>query len=80
MIISATVIKKPRRLRQCEECGKVINGTTLRLFGAAFYGDSPYAVFMHPSCCVWTHPKIIAAIESISPTVGQNEKASDSGG
>ena len=61
MIISANIIKKPRAKRKCNECGKVIDGLTLRLFGAAFYGDSPYAIFMHPDCCLYRDPKIIKA-------------------
>ena len=69
MVIAASIIKKPRAIRKCYECGKIIQGPTLRIFGAAFYGDSPYAVYMHPECNIFRHEMVTDAIATLS--VGQ---------
>lgn len=50
MVISASVIKKPRTYRFCDECGKHIQGETTRIFGYAERGDRPCAVYMHRWC------------------------------
>ena len=50
MIISASVILKPRVIRRCESCRKEIAGPTLRLYGSAHRGDSPYVIYLHPEC------------------------------
>ncbi|PKN92982.1 MAG: hypothetical protein CVU44_11160 [Chloroflexi bacterium HGW-Chloroflexi-6] len=48
--LSLRIIKKPRRFRRCDTCGKGINGETIRLYGMAEYGDKPYNVFLHRGC------------------------------
>lgn len=62
MIISANVINRPRRVRNCEHCGQPIAGATLRLYGAAQTGDKPYTIYLHPGCTEWKHPKIEKAV------------------
>lgn len=61
MLISATIIKRPRKKRGCSGCLKVIDGPQLRLYGAADMGERPYAMYIHPECTGWQHPKILAA-------------------
>lgn len=62
MIISAVLVKKPRRLRTCDLCWQTISGPVLRLYGAAQQGDKPYVLFLHPDCCGEKHPKIEKAL------------------
>lgn len=61
-LISAKLIGKPRRVRNCAQCGEPISGKTLRLYGAAHTGDKPYALYLHPACTEWQHPKIERAL------------------
>ena len=49
MIISAKVIKNPRVKRRCERCLEFIEGSQLRLYGAAHDGEPLYVIFVHPS-------------------------------
>ena len=51
-IISAITVKRPRRLRFCENCnGRVSPGNpVVRLYGYANEGDKPYRVFLCPEC------------------------------
>ena len=48
MIISAKLIKNPRNERDCDNCGRAITGSHLRLYGSAHTGDKPYVLFVHP--------------------------------
>ena len=48
MIISAKLIKHPRVQRCCDNCLSSIDGSVLRLYGAAEYGDKPYVLYVHP--------------------------------
>lgn len=51
MIISATVIRKPRRNRRCGICREFIGPQpTLRLYGADETGDRPYPLWFHVTC------------------------------
>lgn len=50
MIISAKIIKRPRKVRKCPDCYQLIEGEQLRLYGYAEPGDRPYAVYLHPAC------------------------------
>jgi len=50
MIISAVIIKRPRKQRDCDNCHRPIVGEVLRLYGMAEIGDRPYAVYLHPTC------------------------------
>lgn len=52
MLISIRVIKRPRRTRRCDECGRRLDGETIRLYGAAFAGDRPYMLHLHRRCVV----------------------------
>lgn len=48
--LSLRIIKKPRRNRRCDTCGKRLEGETIRLYGMAEYGDKPYSIFLHRGC------------------------------
>jgi hypothetical protein len=50
MIISAKIIKNPRKIRDCASCNKAILGEQLRLYGAAHTCDQPYVLYVHPNC------------------------------
>lgn len=50
MIISAVIIKRPRKERICDSCYRPIVGKVLRLYGMAEIGDKPYPVYLHPTC------------------------------
>lgn len=50
MIISAVMIKSPRKQRNCCNCNNPIVGEVLRLYGMAEIGDKPHTVYLHPSC------------------------------
>jgi len=50
MIISAWIVQRPRKVRKCCDCGKLIDGPQLRLYGYAETGDKPYPVWLHPEC------------------------------
>jgi len=50
MIISAIIIKRPRKERICDSCYHPIVGEQLRLYGCAEQGDKPYPVYLHPEC------------------------------
>jgi hypothetical protein len=73
MLISATVIRKPRRNRRCEICSKFIGPQpTLRLYGAAETGDKPYLLWFHVPCAQnWTgfDPKITAALQQFAAPI-----------
>lgn len=49
MIISAKIVWKPRTIRRCGGCHKLIHGPAIRLYGYANRGDTPYAVYCHPT-------------------------------
>ena len=49
-IISTTTIKKPRKVRYCGMCGKLLDGETIKLFGMACSGDKPYNLYLHREC------------------------------
>ncbi len=48
MVISATLIQKPRQQRICEHCGKTMAGPQVKVYGRVFYGDFPYTVYICP--------------------------------
>ena len=48
MIISAKLIRNPRKPRHCESCHQQIDGPILRLYGYACDGDPPYVIYLHP--------------------------------
>jgi len=50
VILSARAIKKPRCVYVCADCGKAIQGSHLYLYGAAEYGDKPYALRFCAEC------------------------------
>lgn len=66
-IISAKLIKKPRKLRRCEMCHCKINPGihTLRLYGSAGREDPPYVIYVHAGDpkCRGEDPKILKALE-----------------
>lgn len=50
MILSAKVIKNPRKERRCEGCERLIQGRQLKLYGMAHIEDKPYNLFFHLKC------------------------------
>ena len=51
MVISASIIWKPRKEWHCDECGRdQIEGPAVRLYGAAHLVDPPYVIKLHPKC------------------------------
>ena len=50
MIISAKIIRRPRKERICDSCYRPIVGEQLRLYGCAEQGDKPYPVYLHAEC------------------------------
>jgi len=50
MIISASIVKKPRKIRRCDICGALINGSQMRIYKESKYNNPPYMVYIHPEC------------------------------
>ena len=50
--IAASIVKKPRRMRYCENCSREMapGNPTVKLYGCAYQGDPPYRVFICPEC------------------------------
>ena len=65
MLISANIIKKPIKSRICDDCHKVINGATLRLYGGGEVQNKPSVLYLHPDCTSWDHPKILEAKKAL---------------
>ncbi len=69
MLISAKIIKNPRKKWRCDGCTKVIEGELLRIYGSAHSGEMPLVARIHPDCVseVWrkTEPKLVMALEAI---------------
>jgi len=53
MIISAKIVKKPEKMRNCDchlcDGGKIIIGEAIKLFGYADTGDKPYIKYICPA-------------------------------
>jgi hypothetical protein len=64
MIISARIVK-PRKVRKCETCGKVIAEKALRLYGCCDGREKPYVIWLHPGCTCCCDPKIVKTQESL---------------
>ena len=59
MIISASIIKKPRKIRYCSVCNKEIIGETLRTYGSAHSQDPKYCLYTYIECSKnFSDPKI----------------------
>jgi hypothetical protein len=50
VIISVKIIKKPRSVRKCCVCLEALMTPVVSMYGAAFRGDRPYRVWVHPKC------------------------------
>lgn len=66
MILSVRVIRKPKRVRQCYDCGRDIEGATIRYYGMPDVGDKPYCLYVHPGC---VHPGHARSDERIAAAV-----------
>ena len=73
--IAVTIIKKPRKYRRCDECGKSLDGETIRLYGMAHHGEKPYNLYLHRSCIydADTLGKIRAAELPDAPACGDGQ-------
>lgn len=69
MLISVSVILKPRTERQCDVCQEAIGkAATVRLFGYGVEGDPPYAMFLHVKCAMLLpDDRIARALGGTSP-------------
>lgn len=65
MIISAKIIRKPRKTRHCSHCLKPIKWQAMRLYGAAHAGDKPYVLWLHSDCVGSDDPKVAKAKEAL---------------
>lgn len=75
MILSARLIQKPREIRDCGECGCLIDGKQLRLYGMAEYGDKPFTLYYHPYACTdmpspMDNPKVKEKLRAASRLTG----------
>jgi hypothetical protein len=50
MIISAKLIRSPRKRRRCDDCRTPMQSSHLRLYGYGCEGDPPYVIYIHPEC------------------------------
>lgn len=50
MLLSAKIIKNPRKRRRCEYCEKWIDGPQLYLYGSGENYDKPYGMYLHREC------------------------------
>ena len=48
--LSAKIVKRPRVIKFCNECGWPISTGMLKLYGFAHYNEKPYNLFYHPVC------------------------------
>ena len=69
MIISASIVMKPRRSYYCVVCGQWFWKPYVRLYGAAFAGDPPYVNRVHPECC---GPEVLARLKAAQHRVKPN--------
>ena len=61
-LISVKIIR-PRKERTCGSCHKPLEKGVecFRMYGNAMEGDPKYTIYVHPSCVVWKHPKVLSA-------------------
>lgn len=57
MILSARVVRKPRKPHDCGRCGARIRSIAVKLYGMAETGDKPYTLYYHPLCVNINHKK-----------------------
>ena len=50
MIISADTIVNPRKSRDCDNCGELMIGSQIRLYGTANHIDKPYVLHLCHRC------------------------------
>ena len=61
-VISATLIRHPRKDRSCDTCGIPL-GLTVRLYGCANHGDPKYALYICRGCAERSHdPKVLEVL------------------
>ena len=59
MLISARLVK-PRKIRRCEMCDRLIVDRALRLYGSPEH-DRPFVIWCHPDCVGDSNRKIAKA-------------------
>jgi len=84
--IGVTIIRKPRKYRRCDDCGKSLDSETIKLYGMAHHDEKPYNLYLHRSCVrdAETLGKIRAAELPDAPACGgaqvdaqDNERTTD---
>lgn len=73
MIISAKIIRSPRKLRGCNTCHRAMHEAQVRLYGAAHESDPPYVIYECISCA-WESPDVVKALNKNSKEKGHNTK------
>lgn len=76
-IISAKVIRNPRKIRTCEgyHHAVIMSKPHVRLYGSAFYGDPPYVIYICLKCAAESDdPKIIEALAAYNNGVNLHSK------
>lgn len=67
--LRARPVRRPRRARCCDACGRLIAGPHVYLYGSADVGDKPSALRPHVACCGDSRePKIIEALGRLLPS------------
>lgn len=82
MILSATIVKTPIKVRVCDECNEHIwpKTPTLKLYGMAHLEDKPYNLFFHLICnepgkyAEVGNPKVVEAFRLYNETFFEEEK------
>ena len=81
MILSAKLIRRPRKNRQCTVCDRMIGCNPLiQLYGAAERDDKPYPLWLHITCAqAWTgsDPKITAALGRYTADAEKTEEETE---
>lgn len=63
-MIAAWVIKKPKKLHKCQDCGKLMSGPHLRLFGGEDCYDKPWVGRWCFDCVKYSQePKVRKALK-----------------
>jgi len=63
-VLSVRIIKNPRKMRRCDNCGRYIDGETIRIYGMADYGDKPSELCFHRGCISSNTLKLIEEREA----------------
>lgn len=68
MIISAWIVRNPRRIRKCATCDKWMHNSQVRTYGCGDEHDPKYVLYV---CilCAEKSPEIVKALDRCNPVV-----------